>query len=116
MAHPSLEVEALATLADPAERAQKALVAMEDARTLIGQLAQTRARAVYELYQEHGASKAARLLGINRVNLYRIIRELPEVRANQLNTAIEVTAVLATALASDSSASSLIGGEQDAIQ
>jgi transcriptional regulator with PAS, ATPase and Fis domain len=81
VANPPIDAAALATLAEPTERAQRALVAMEDARTLIGQLAQTRARAVYELYQEHGASKAARLLGINRVNLYRIIRELPEVRA-----------------------------------
>jgi hypothetical protein len=105
-----IDLESLASVPDPTDRAQRALVAMEDARTLIQQLAETRARAVYELYQLHGASKAARLLGVNRVNLYRIIRELPEVRAKQLNTAVEVSTLIACALMAPSS-SKLLGGE-----
>jgi hypothetical protein len=101
----------LESVPDATERARKALAAMEDARTLMEDLAQTRARAVLELYQEHGASKAARLLGINRVNLYRIIRELPEVRSKQNGTAIIVTMTVLNAIASNSQHATRGGGE-----
>ena len=62
------------------------------------QLAQTRARAVHELYKQHGATKAARMLGISRVNLYRIIGQIPEVHQQRVTTAVNVTAFALMAL------------------
>jgi hypothetical protein len=91
------QIESLEGVADPVERAHRALMAMEDARNLMEGLAATRARAVYELYCAHGASKAARLLGISRVNLYRIIGQVPEVRQQRIATAVELAAVVLAA-------------------
>ena len=71
------ELQLLNAIADPAERAQRALAAIEDGRALMEKAAETRARAALELYQKHGAAKAARLLGTSRVNLYRIMGQLP---------------------------------------
>ena len=84
---------------------------MEQVRELMATLAETRARAVYELYQEHGAPKAARMLGINRVNLYRIIRELPEVRAKHASAAAGATVVAMTVLSSLGTQAISTGGE-----
>ena len=92
-------VATLTAQPDPMVRAQQALVEIENARTLMEQLALERAKAVYELYKQHGASKAARLLGINRVNLYRVIRELPEVKVHQNGVALQATLVTLRVLA-----------------
>lgn len=81
-------VAALTAQQDPVVRAHQALVEIENARTLMEDLALERAKAVCELYKQHGASKAARLLGINRVSLYRVIRELPEVKAHRNGVAL----------------------------
>jgi hypothetical protein len=96
------EVRALQGVADPGERAQKALAAMEDARGLMEAIADIRARAVHELYVRHGASKAARLLGISRVNLYRIIGQIPEVREQRRETAGQFAVALAAMAALNS--------------
>jgi ribosomal protein S12 methylthiotransferase accessory factor YcaO len=104
-------VAALTAHPDPVVRAQQALVEIENARTLMEELALERAKAVYELYKQHGASKAARLLGINRVNLYRVIRELPEVKAQQNGVALQATLVTLQLLTSLNGAG---GGEIDA--
>lgn len=85
---------------DPTERAQKALALIEEARTIMEQAAEVRARAALDLYRMHGAAKAARLLGTSRVNLYRILGQIPEVRQQRLNRTIEVTALAASVLAS----------------
>lgn len=69
-------------ITDPLERAARALVVMEEARDLQSTMARIRGLAVYEVYTAHGAAKAARLLGISRAGLYRIIAEHapPEVK------------------------------------
>ena len=90
----------LKLVVDPTERAQKALALIEEARTIMEQAAEVRARATLDLYRMHGAAKAARLLGTSRVNLYRILGQIPEVRQQRLNRTIEVTALAASVLAS----------------
>lgn len=87
---------------DPAERAHKALMAMEDARDLMEALGEARARAVHQIYQNHGASKAARMLGISRVNLYRVIGQVPEVRQQRRAAAEELAAVAVAVMAAAS--------------
>ena len=86
-------------IADPLERAARALVVMEDARDLQSKMARIRGLAVYEVYTAHGAAKAARLLGISRAGLYRIIAEHapPEVKEARRDTAM-VAAITALAM------------------
>jgi hypothetical protein len=99
------DLAALRTICDPAERAQRALAVIEGGRELMERAADTRARAALELYQQHGASKAARLLGTTRVNLYRILGQIPEVRQQRLSRAIETGLVVGTVLATSASTS-----------
>jgi len=93
------ELQSLNAILDPAERAQRALAVIEDGRSLMEKAAETRARAALELYNQHGAAKAARLLGTSRVNVYRIIGQLPEVRHQRLSKTVEVSTVALAALA-----------------
>jgi hypothetical protein len=48
--------------------------AMEAARTHLSELADERARIAAVIYAEHGPTEGARLLGINRNSLYRIVQ------------------------------------------
>lgn len=84
------EVEQLMRLTDPIERSARALVVMEEARDLQATMARIRGLAVYEVYTAYGAAKAARLLGISRAGLYRIIGEHapPEVKEARRDKAI----------------------------
>lgn len=86
-------------ITDPLERAARALVVMEEARDLQSTMAQIRGLAVYEVYTAHGAAKAARLLGISRAGLYRIIAEHapPEVKDARRDKAM-VAAIAALAM------------------
>jgi hypothetical protein len=106
-------LESLNAIADPAERAQQALAVIESGRTLMEKAAEARARAALELYQQHGAAKAARLLGTSRVNLYRIMGQLPEVRQQRLSKTIEASsfALLAIATLASSTNGVPIGDE-----
>lgn len=77
------------------------LRALEETRALQAELMTARGAAVYELYTRHGASKAARLLGISRAGLYKLITEHapPEVKeARRKAIAGVVTAVAAAAV------------------
>ena len=62
-------------------------------------MARIRGLAVYEVYTAHGAAKAARLLGISRAGLYRIIAEHapPEVKDARRDKAM-VAAITALAM------------------
>jgi hypothetical protein len=88
------DLEALSTISDPAERAQRALAVIEGGRELMERAAAARAGAALELYREHGAAKAARLLGTTRVNVYRIIGQIPEVKQQRLSKAVEVSSLV----------------------
>ena len=91
---------------DPVERASRSLVLMEQARTRMEELAEIRARAVYELYRQYGGSKAARLLGMSRMNLYRLIGQLPEVHQQRVEGRLQTAAALAAALSAAPAADS----------
>jgi hypothetical protein len=112
------DVEVLNAVSDPAQRAAQALATIEQGRLLMEKAAEVRARAAFELYQKHGAPKAARLLGISRVNLYRIVGQVPEVRQQRLNRNIELGVLAITTLASVSGSTTpnSEGVNQDAIQ
>lgn len=94
-------LEALSAVEDPGERHAAFLQAMNDARELQAELARRRGLTVYELYHQHGAGKAARLLGISRASLYRIIAEHapPEVKKARKDAAIMTATLVAQALA-----------------
>lgn len=49
---------------------------MEVARTRLSELADERARMAAAIYVKHGPTEGARLLGINRNSLYRIVQRL----------------------------------------
>lgn len=67
------EVQALEAIEDPIERSTAALHAIEEARVLMSELAKVRSRSVADASRRYGASKAARLLGTSRHNMYRVI-------------------------------------------
>jgi len=81
---------------------------MNEARELQAELARRRGLTVYELYHRHGAGTAARLLGISRASLYRIIAEHApdEVKKARKEAAVMTAALLAAALVAAQTASS----------
>ena len=91
---------------DPIERASRALVLMEQARARMEELADIRARAIYEVYCLYGGSKTARLLGMSRMNLYRLIGQVPEVRQQRLDNRLQAAAMFAAALSAASTSES----------
>lgn len=93
---------ALRSIEDPLQRHAALMRALEDTRALQDELMVARGATVYELYTREGASKAARLLGISRAGLYKLIAEHapPEVKeARRKAIADVVTAVAAAAVA-----------------
>jgi len=106
-------VAAISAIEDPAERHAGFLGAMNDARELQADLARRRGLTVYELYHLHGARKAARLLGISRASLYRIIAEHapPEVKQARNEAALMTVGIVAAALAEAQNASTSAGSE-----
>lgn len=91
--------------------------AMEDARNRLSDLADERSRIAAAIYVEHGPSEGAKLLGINRNSLYRIVQRFlagegldvdPESRRQvreALKALIAAAAVGAVAVAAASEAS-----------
>ncbi len=99
---PPVDLRAIQTIVDPLERNHAFLVALEETRKLQADLAMGRGLAIYELYAREGASKAARLLGISRAGLYKIIAEhappeVKEARRKALAGVVEAVVVAAAA-------------------
>lgn len=67
------EIRELLELQSPLEREMAARKVMEEARELLESASLVRAGAIKEMYDVLGATKTARLLGMNRVALYRVI-------------------------------------------
>jgi hypothetical protein len=84
----------LNAIEDPAHRALHALRAIEEGRELQKEAAQVRGLAIYAMYAQHGAAKAARLLNMSRPALYRMIAQYApeEVKQARLETAVKITA------------------------
>jgi hypothetical protein len=84
----------LNAIEDPALRALDALRAVEEGRELQKEAAQVRGLAIYAMYAQHGAAKAARLLKMSRPALYRMIAQYApeEVKQARLETAVKITA------------------------
>jgi DNA-binding phage protein len=101
-----IDLSAIRQIEDPLQRHTELLRALEISRALHNELMVARGATVYELYTREGASKAARLLGISRAGLYKLIAEYapPEVKeARRKAIANVVTAVAAAAAAQQSS-------------
>ena len=99
---PPIDLAAIRQIEDPLQRHTELLRALESSRALHNELMVTRGATVYEVYTREGASKAARLLGISRAGLYKLISEYapPEVKeARRKAIANVVTAVAAAAAA-----------------
>jgi hypothetical protein len=100
------ELDELLRIADPVERASKALRVMDQARELQSTMAQVRGLAVYQTYASQGAGRAAASHGISRAGLYRIIAEHapPEVKQARRETAavVAVAALVMLAVAKGS--------------
>jgi hypothetical protein len=111
MGHPKVinleAVKAISAIENLTERHAAFLVAMNEARELQADLARRRGLTVYELYHKHGAGTAARLLGISRASLYRIIAEHApdEVKQARREAAVMTAALVATALLAAQAAS-----------
>lgn len=70
------EIKTLLDEADPALRIQKASAAMDDHRRAMSRLATLRAQALLELRRNgHSAAEIARMLGVTRQQVHRILRE-----------------------------------------
>jgi DNA-binding phage protein len=97
----SIDPQAIRAIRDPLERNQAYLRALEEARRLQADLTTGRGLAIYELYARDGASKAARLLGISRAGLYKIIAEHapPEVKEARRKALAGVVEAVVTAAA-----------------
>jgi len=67
------EIRKLLAIESPLDRETAARKAIEDARELMESAVLVRAGAIKEMYDVLGATKTARLLGMNRVALYRVI-------------------------------------------
>jgi DNA-binding phage protein len=105
-----VDLAAIRSIEDPLQRNALLLRALEDTRVLQKELMIARGAAIYELYTREGASKAARLLGISRAGLYKLIAEYapPEVKeARRMAIANVVTAVAAAAVAVQQSSEAL---------
>ncbi len=67
------EAAALRRIESPIDRQSAALMLAEKARELEAEANLVRAEAIKEIYDVFGGTKTSRLLGINRVSLYRLI-------------------------------------------
>jgi len=99
------DLAAVRQIEDPLQRHTELLRALEFARTLHHELMVARGATVYELYTREGASKAARLLGISRAGLYKLIAEYapPEVKEARRKAIANVVTAVAAAAAQQSS-------------
>ena len=101
MPQDSFDLEKIRANPDPLERNQKYLVVLDQLRELQSAIAAERGATIYEVYVTHGAPKAAKLLGMTRTALYRVIaRHAPEeVKQARKDSALQATAALASAVA-----------------
>lgn len=60
---------------DPLDGAIMAADRIRDLQAQVSQFAAVRAGAVGQLYQEHGATKAAEMLGVSRDRVYSMLRD-----------------------------------------
>jgi hypothetical protein len=111
---------ALEAMPNPVVRHAHILVRIEEVREQFDELCLLRARTVQEISEVYGPSKAALLLGISRMTLYRIVGQIPEVRQTRSATRIDVATRVATILgeaaavaAAAASHSDEDGGEED---
>src|SRR5580698_8679814 len=83
----SSETATLRAIESPVEREAAARQVAELARELIEAVNVVRAEAIKEVYDVFGGTKTSRLLGINRVNLYRLIEPARTEAEKQARTA-----------------------------
>jgi hypothetical protein len=100
------EVRALKAIDSPVDREAAARQMAERARELTEAVARVRAEAIKEVYDVFGGTKTSRLLGINRVNLYRLIEPVrteaeKQARAAKWAVAAELILGAATAMTPD---------------
>lgn len=100
MYDPDLSPEAMP---DPVLRHAHLLMRINEAQERLDALRLMRARTAQELVERYGATKAARLLGISRVSLYRIVGQVPEVQqaraASRSASAAAISSILAESAA-----------------
>lgn len=107
-------------LPNPVIRHAHILVRIEEAQERLEALRLLRARTVREVSDLYGPTKAARLLGMSRVSLYRIVGQIPEIQQSRsearLDAATRLFEILAaTAAAAEAAAPRAIerGGESN---
>jgi hypothetical protein len=68
------DVQTLRAIEDPATRAANVITAIDEVQRLLSQLTEVRSEAIYDLYKQVGATNTAKILGISRMNVHRVVR------------------------------------------
>ena len=98
------DLNTIRAIEDPLQRHVELLRALEAVKACQQELMAARGATVYELYTRDGAAKAARLLGISRAGLYKLIAEHapPEVKEARRQAIGNVVVAVAAAAAAAS--------------